>query len=75
MGVIINIDQALDQHATYNVLREPLNQMLTYQQEAWERSNPIDLLFNRSTLDRFQKTFASTIGFDHAFKETNDYRD
>lgn len=73
MGVIINIDQALEQHATYNVLREPLNQMLTYQQEAWERANPIDLLFNRSTLDRFQKTFSSTIGFDHAFKETNDY--
>lgn len=71
--MIINIDQALNQHNTYNILREPLNKMLQDMQEAWERSNPIDLLFARRSIDRFQETFVSTIGFDHAFKETNDY--
>lgn len=71
--MIINIDQALNQHNTYNILREPLNKMLQDMQEAWERSNPIDLLFSRRSMDRFQETFVSTIGFDHAFKETNDY--
>ena len=46
MGVIINIDEALKNRSTYNVLREPLNAMIRNQQEAWERQNPIDLIFN-----------------------------
>lgn len=29
MGVIINIDQALKQRTDYNILREPLNALLT----------------------------------------------
>lgn len=73
MGMIINIDEALSQNNTYNLLKEPLNKMLMDMQEAWERENPIDLLFTRGTLDSFQETYASTIGFDHAFKETSDY--
>lgn len=73
MGVIINIDEALKLRTHYNVLREPLNQLLQSQQEAWERQNPIDLLFTRSTIDRFQETYTSNIGFDHAFAETSDY--
>lgn len=73
MGMIINIDQALEQRTEYNILREPLNQMLKDQQEAWERENPIDFLFTRSSLATFQETYTSTIGFSHAFKETADY--
>ena len=73
MGMIINIDEALKQHATYNVLKEPLNQMLQDQQEAWEKENPIDLLFTRGTLSGFQETYTSSIGFAHAFAETSDY--
>lgn len=73
MGMIINIDEALKQHSRYNVLREPLNQMMQDMQEAWERKNPIDLLFKRGTLDSFQETYSSNIGFARAFTETSDY--
>ena len=73
MGMIINIDEALKQHSRYNVLREPLNQMMQDMQEAWERQNPIDLLFKRGTLDSFQATYSSNIGFARAFTETSDY--
>lgn len=73
MGVIINIDEALRLRSDYNVLREPLNEMIRNSQEAWERENPIDMIYNRSTIDSFQEQFSSSIGFDHAFTETNDY--
>lgn len=73
MGMIINIDEALKLRTDYNVLKEPLNKMLADQQEAWERQNPIDLLFARNTISSFQETFTSSIGFDHAFAETSDY--
>ena len=73
MGMIINIDEALKQRTHYNVLREPLNRMLQDQQEAWERDNPIDLLFNRNTISGFQETYTSSIGFAHAFAETSDF--
>lgn len=73
MGMIINIDEALKLRTDYNVLKEPLNKMLADQQEAWERQNPIDLLFARNTISSFQETFTSSIGFDRAFTETADY--
>lgn len=72
MGMIINIDEALKLRTDYNVLKEPLNKMLADQQEAWERQNPIDLLFARNTISSFQETFTSSIGFDRAFTETAD---
>lgn len=73
MGVIINIDEALKLRSDYNILREPLNELLRNQQEAWERENPIDLLFVRNSIDKFQETYTSSIGFAHAFSETSDY--
>lgn len=73
MGMIINIDKALEQRSEFNILKEPLHMMLKNQQEAWEKENPIDLLFVRGTLNGFQETYVSNIGFDHAFKETSDY--
>lgn len=73
MGIIINIDEALKQRSQYNILREPLHAMLKNQQEAWERENPIDLIYGRGTLNSFQETYTSSIGFAHAFKETSDY--
>ena len=73
MGMIINIDQALEQRTQYNILKEPLHKMLKDQQEAWEKENPIDLLFVRNTIASFQETYTSNIGFDHAFAETSDY--
>lgn len=73
MGMIINIAEALKNRADYNILREPINDMLKNKQEAWEQKNPIDLLFKRGTLSKFQETYTSSIGFEHAFAETSDY--
>lgn len=73
MGLIINIDEALKLRTDYNILREPLNAMLTAQQEAWEKQNPIDFIFNRGSISKFQETYTSSIGFEHAFAETSDY--
>ena len=73
MGMIINIDEALKQRSQYNVLREPLHAMMQEQQEAWEKQNPIDLIFKRGTLSGFQETYTSSIGFAHAFTETSDF--
>lgn len=73
MGLIINIDEALKLRTDYNVLREPLNEMLKNKQEAWEKSNPIDFLFTRGSIGTFQEDYTSSIGFAHAFAETSDY--
>lgn len=73
MGMIINIAKALENRADYNILREPVNDMLKRKQEAFEKANPIDLLFKRGTLSTFQETYTSSIGFAHAFAETGDY--
>lgn len=73
MGMIINIDQALKNREEFNILGEPLHQMLRDRQEAWEKENPIDLIYVRGTLDGFQETYSSSIGFEHAFAETGDY--
>lgn len=73
MGLIINIAEALQNRADYNILREPINDMLKKKQEAWEQKNPIDLLFKRGTLNKFQETYTSSLGFQHAFAETSDY--
>ena len=71
--MIINIDEALKEKSNYNVLREPLHKMMQDEQEAWEKQNPIDLLFVRGTITSFQETYTSSIGFAHAFAETSDY--
>ena len=73
MGMIINIDQALKERSHYNVLKEPLHKMLKDEQEAWEKENPIDLIFVRNTITSFQETYTSSIGFAHAFTETSDF--
>lgn len=73
MGMIINIDRALKEKSHYNVLREPLHQMMQAEQEAWEKENPIDLLFVRNSISSFQETYTSSIGFAHAFTETSDF--
>ena len=73
MGMIINIAEALQHRSDYNILREPINDMLKARQEAFEKQNPIDLLFKRGTMSVFQETYTSSIGFAHAFAETSDY--
>lgn len=73
MGMIINIDQALELRSEYNILKEPLHEMMRNRQEAWEKENPLDFFFNRSSISSFQETYTSSIGFQHAFAETGDY--
>ena len=73
MGLIINIDEAVRLRSEYNILNESLTAMLKDKQEQWEKKNPIDLLFVRGSIDGFQETYTSNIGFDHAFQETSDY--
>ena len=73
MGVIINIDQALKQRSDFNILREPLNEMIRNKQEEWEKANPIDMIYNRSSITTFQETYTSSIGFRHALAETGDF--
>lgn len=73
MGMIINIDEALKLRSEYNILREPLNELLRQRQEAWEVQNPIDFLYTRNSIGTFQETYTSSIGFQHAFAETGDY--
>lgn len=73
MGMIINIDEALKNRSTYNILAEPMHEMLKEQQEAFEKSNPLDMIYVRNTLSGFQETYSSSIGFAHAFGETSDY--
>lgn len=72
-GLIINIDEALKQRSTYNVLREPLHEMMKKSVEAFEKDNPIDKIFARNSIGTFQETYVSSIGFAHAFAETSDY--
>lgn len=73
MGMIINIDEALKLRSEYNILREPLNEMLRRNQEAWEQQNPIDFLYVRNSIGTFQETYTTSIAFAHAFAETGDY--
>lgn len=73
MGMIINIDKALELRSDYNILKEPLHKMMKDQVEAWERENPIDYIFTRGSIGGFQESYTSSIGFDHAFAETSDY--
>lgn len=73
MGLIINIAEGLENRADYNILHEPIKDMFAQRQEAFEKSNPIDLLFKRGTLSTFQETYTSSIGFRNAFAETGDY--
>lgn len=73
MGMIINIDKALELRTDYNVLKEPLNAMMKYQQEMWEKENPIDMIYNRGSISGFQETYTSSIGFAHAMAETGDF--
>ena len=59
MGMIINIDKALELRTDYNILGEALNKMLQDTQEAWERENPIDLHFPRNVY--FEYRFRSRV--------------
>lgn len=70
--MIININEALARRADFNLLHEPLVIRLDTLEEEWKKKNPIDLLFNRTTLDRLQETRTSAVGYDKVMSEMAD---
>lgn len=72
-GVIINHDQALRQREDFNLLYEPIEEMVKSLVEAWEKNDPLEPLFVRDSIDRLQKTYSSSIGYDQVMSESADY--
>ena len=72
-GVIINHDQALKQREDFNLLYEPIEEMIKGVVEAWEKNDPLEPLFVRDSIDRLQKTYSSSIGYDQVMAESADY--
>lgn len=72
-GVIINHDQALKQREDFNLLYEPIEEMVRSLVEAWEKNDPLEPLFVRESIDRLQKTYSSSIGYDQVMSESADY--
>lgn len=72
-GVIINHDQALKQREDFNLLYEPIEDMVKSLVEAWEKNDPLEPLFVRDSIDRLQKTYSSSIGYDQVMAESANY--
>lgn len=68
-----NIDEALKLPQTFNVLHNALDELYAKRQEEFQKSNPLKEIYKTVTLDRFQKSFGSSIGFKQAFEQTVDY--
>lgn len=72
-GVIINHDQALRQREDFNLLYEPIEMMVKNLVEAWEANDPLEPLFVKDSIDRLQKTYSSSIGYDQVMSESANY--
>ena len=70
---IINIDEALKLPQTYNVMHNALDELFAKRQEEFQKSCPLKEIYKVVPLDRFQKSFGSSIGFKQAFEQTVDY--
>lgn len=68
-----NIDEALKLPQTFNVLHNALDELYAKRQEEFQKSNPLKEIYQTVSLDRFQKSFGSSIGFKQAFEQTVDY--
>lgn len=68
-----NIDEALKLPQTFNVLHNALDELYAKRQEEFQKSNPLKEIYKTVPLDRFQKSFGSSIGFKQAFEQTVDY--
>lgn len=70
---IFNIDQALALPQKFDVLHNALDELYAKRQEEFQKSNPLTQIYKTVPLDRFQKTFGSSVGFKQAFEATVDY--
>lgn len=68
-----NIDEALKLPQTFNVLMNALDELYAKRQEEFQKSNPLKEIYQTVTLNQFQKSFGSSIGFKQAFERTVDY--
>ena len=68
-----NIDEALKLPQTFNVLHNALDELYAKRQEEFQKNNPLKQIYKTVPLDRFQKSFGSSIGFKQAFEQTVDY--
>lgn len=72
---IFNIDEALKLPQQMKILHEALDDYLAKDREEWQKSNPVNEIWNFYELNQFQKSFGSTTGFDQAFEQVGDYQD
>lgn len=70
---IINIDEALKLPQTFKVLMGALDELYAKRQEEFQKSNPLKEIYQTVSLNQFQKSFGSSLGFKKAFERTVDY--
>ena len=68
-----NIDEALKLPQTFNVLMDAMDDLYAKRQEEFQKSNPLNEIYQTVTLNQFQKSFGSSTGFKQAFEQTVDY--
>lgn len=68
-----NIDEALKLPQTFNVLHNALDELYAKRQEEFQKNNPLKEIYKTVSLNQFQKSFGSSIGFKKAFERTVDY--
>ena len=70
-----NIDKALELPQKYKVLMEAMDELYEKRQEEFQKSNPLNEIYQVVKLNQFQKSFGSSTGFTKAFEQTVDYAD
>lgn len=70
---IFNIDEAIKLPQKFNVLMDALDELYVKRQEEFQKSNPLKEIYQTVSLNQFQKSFGSSIGFKQAFEQTVDY--
>lgn len=68
-----NIDETLRLPQIFNVMHNALDELYAKRDEEFQKSNPLKEIYKVVTLNQFQKSFGSSIGFKQAFKQTVDY--
>lgn len=70
---IINIDEALKLPRTFKIINCAVDDLYAKRQEEFEKSNPLTQIYKLVPLNKFQKSFGSSLGFKQAFERTVDY--
>lgn len=68
-----NIDKGLELPQKFNIMHNALDELYAKRQEEFQKDNPLKHIYKMVNLDRFQKSFGSSTGFNQAFEQTVDY--